>query len=483
MFFRLISLVLFLILSATLANWLAAQPGYLRLEWLDWRLEIRTSLGVAILVVLAGLLIFADRLWRRLTSLPGWFGQNVKQRRHAAGHKALTLGLMAVSAGEPGEAKRQATRAQRLLDAPQLTDLLSAQAANLAGDHRAAGRYFRLLTQTPDTAFLGYIGLCRLAHQDNRPDDALAAARQALVLKPKSAMAAAQVVDLEAAHQNWAAAAPALDILIAAKDLSGTPNSDRQSRTRQKVALAYLQARPFWPAPETAGTGADRPPGKAGPNTERLGKVGLKLAVRQLESALATDPGFWPAILLLADHHLQVGNRRKATKLLEAGFRAVPHVCLADRLKQAWNVNEGAYVARLIGLVPDRLEAQSQDAATIAAAAALTAGMEGEARRLLAKIPTTEKDVQAWHLEAQLAKLGEDSSGEAVALRAAGNAPRPRGWQCNNCHVMSAGWHSHCNSCDGFATLIWQRPDHLTPISVDVTVPTDSPPQAITTDN
>ena len=124
MLLRLISLVIFLILAASLANWLANQSGYLRLEWLDWRMEIRTSLAVAILFVLALLLIFIDRLWRRLILLPGWLGNRLRQRRAAAGHKALALGLMAVSAGEPGEAKRQAARAKRLLDQPELTDLL-----------------------------------------------------------------------------------------------------------------------------------------------------------------------------------------------------------------------------------------------------------------------------------------------------------------------------------------------------------------------
>ena len=49
---------------------------------------------------------------------------------------------MAVSAGEPEAARKQAIRAQRLLDAPQLTGLLAAQAAQLAGDHQAARRYF-----------------------------------------------------------------------------------------------------------------------------------------------------------------------------------------------------------------------------------------------------------------------------------------------------------------------------------------------------
>jgi HemY protein len=465
---RLIWLVVFLILAAASANWLMGQPGQMQLEWLDWRIEIRTSLAVFLLVVLCVLLVFADRLWRRLVTLPGWLGRNMKQRRGAAGHKALTLGLMAVSAGEAGEARRQATRAQRLLDVPQLTDLLSAQAAHLAGDLRAAERYFRSLTQAQDTAFLGHIGLARLAHEKNSPDEALRAARQALSLKPKSAMAAAQVLHLEAARGNWSAAAPALEVMIAAKDHADPENDTPHARRRQKVALAYLQARPFFDGDHEEQT---------------LGRISEKEAARQLRLALATDPGFWPATVLLADYHLQSGQGRKAAKALETGFCAVPHALLSDRLKQAWNVNEGAFVAKLIKLAGNASHAHAAEAETLAAEAALAAGLEGEARRLLDGIVEVKRDVMTLQLIARLAEIGGDSSAAATALRAAGGAMRPRGWQCQTCHVMSAEWHSHCQSCDGFATLEWQRPDHLTPLGPVNDRAADNLPQRAATDD
>ena len=83
-----------------------------------------------------------------------------------------------------------------------------------------------------------------------------------------------------------------------------------------------------------------------------------------------------------------------------------------------------------------------------------------------------------WQLIARLAEIGGDSSAAAMALRAAGGAMRPRGWQCQTCHVMSVEWHSHCQSCDGFATLEWQRPDHLTPLNLnDDTAVYDLPPR------
>ena len=59
-------------------------------------------------------------------------------------------------------------------------------------------------------------------------------------------MAAAQVLHLEAARGNWSDAAPALEVMIAAKDRAGLENDTPRDRSRQKVALAYLKARPFF---------------------------------------------------------------------------------------------------------------------------------------------------------------------------------------------------------------------------------------------
>jgi len=468
MLFRLASLILFLMLAAMLANWLGAQPGNLRVEWLDWRIEVRTSLAITALVIGMVILIFADRLWRRIVTLPGWLGTSMKQRREIAGHKALSQGLMAVSAGEPAEANRQAARARRLLNAPELTDLLAAQAAHLAGDHKAAERYFRSLTKVQDTAFLGYIGLARLAQAETRQDDALAAIRRAVAIKPKSAMAAAQLVGLEAARGDWAAAATALDVVMRAKPLPGSSRHECEMRYHQKAALAFLQARAILDAEDGAAS-ADR--------------NRLKQAERHLDDAIAADPCFWPAILRLADLHLQQGNSRKASRVLETGFGKVPHRDLADRLKTAWNKNDGAYLARLIRLVPQGADDVADDAAIIVAKIALETGIDGEARGLLARIPDPRKDVGAWNLMAELAELDDDAPGISRALRAAGSAPRPRGWQCDSCHVLSGEWQSHCQSCGGLATLVWQRPEHLTPLAPAEDGPTPALPKAGPTDD
>ena len=442
MFTRLIWLFGLVLLAAALASWLGAQPGMLSLEWLGWQMEMRTSLAVALLVVLAVALLSLDRLLRGLLSLPAWFGRNLARRRTESGHRALALGLMAVSAGEPDEARRQASRAQRLLAAPQLTDLLSAQAAHLSGDHRAADRYFTTLTRDRDTAFLGHVGLARLALEKDEPEAALAAARTALEIRPKSALAARQVMILEAERGQWSAALPALSVVIAA---GSADDAEAALLTRQKAALSYLESQ----SADGAGDDAMR----------RRGQI------TKAQAALAAWPGFWPAALHLADLHAQAGSPKKAVKPLETAFRHMPHNAVAARLRILWGVNEGASVARLMRLIPKDGQL-ADEGRLVVAQMALDSGLVGEARRLLDEIDPAHRDAAGWRLVARLAAEDETSAeaAETDALRQAGEAPRPRRWQCTSCQLVHESWQPHCGGCAGFSTLDWQRTDGVSPL-------------------
>ena len=478
MFIRLVWLILLVLVAGALASWLASQPGMLQLEWLGYQLEMRTSLAVALVVVLGLIVIFADRLLRGLLDLPGLLGRNLARRRAAQGHRALALGMIAVSAGEPAEARRQASRAQRLLSAPQLTDLLSAQAANLSGDHRAAGRYFTSLTGNADTAFLGHIGLARLALEDDRSDDALAEAQKALSLRPKSALAARQVMVLQAERGNWDAALPALNVMAlnvptpemkrpntkAPNTKAGADDEDAQVIARLRAALNFLLARegvPEFMGAESTG-GGFMETGSSGPVHS---STAHSSTVNQLQTALAAWPAFWPAAILLADIHLAAAAPRKAVKSLEAAFRAMPHAAIATRLQTAWNSNEGETVARLLKLVAASGDT-AHEARSVVAAVALAHGLTGEAGRLIGEIPDAERDAATWRLAAQLAESGDNPDPAAAnkALRMAGEAPRPRRWQCTSCQQLHDRWQAHCAGCAGFATLDWRRPDGLSPL-------------------
>ena len=437
---RLAVLFLFILAAAALASWLSAQPGSVQIDWLGWRLEMRTSLAVALVVLFALGMVFFDRLYRLVRSLPGWLGSSVQKRRDVAGHKALTLGLMAVSAGEPAEAQRQAARARRLLDAPQLTNLLAAQASALAGDRQAAKRYFATLIAEDDSAFLGHIGMMRLALDDDAVDDALASARQALTLRPKSALAASHIVNLEAARQNWQAALPALDVL-ASQPRTGQAGSQvaADEIQSQRTALLYMDAC-----------------GRA----EQADRQGAQKALMRI---IKDEPGFLPAVFMLADIYLETGANRKAVKVLEKAFGITPHMEIAHRLKQAWQVNDGGFIAKLMKLIPagdDRGDA----ARCIIANQALDVGLDGEASGQIKAIPESRRDADAWQVAARIAQTNGQQEDANAALVAASKAPRSHGWQCGACKSLHDDWHSHCPDCESFAQLGWQRPDRVTPL-------------------
>ena len=409
MFVRILLLFVLIMLTTGVASWLMAQPGNLSIEWLGWQIEMRSSLAVTLVIVFTLLLVFFDRLQRALRSMPSWLGGRWRERRDTAGYRALTLGLMAIAAGESMEARKQAARARRLLKAPQLTGLLSAQAAHLAGDHAVAQRYFTALTNDKGTAFLGQIGLMRLALDAKDSASALAAGGKALDLQPQSALAAAQLLQLHADQQNWTAALGVIDIVI--KDRKKQTGMIPELLSQQLTALLYLD-----------GLTALR----AGDDIAR--------ASDQFTGALRHDPAFLPAIFALADLYLSSASERKATNFLENAFMIVPHSQIADSLLALWDDNDGNSIARLIKLIPKKPEPLQQAAYHIVSDIAASKGLDGEARRL-----------RALH-DASMAAFG---------------------WQCSVCKSRHDSWHSHCPSCRQFAGLKWQQPEKVTPLLGD----------------
>ena len=416
---KLLTLFVVLGLASALASSLAVQPGTVKIEWLGWRMELPTSLAVSIVIFLALAFVFFDRSLRAIWGLPRWFGGRWHKRREHAGHRALTLGLMAVSAREPAEAIKYAHRAQRLLKAPQLTGLLSAQAAHLAGDLHAARRYFTSLLDDRETAFLGHIGLMRLAIDEQESAKARSAARAALAIKPASVLAAGHLLHLETRRADWRAALPALDVISKGQNKSKTKAANLAQMAaflRQRCALQYLYGGDL--------LAKNRPD-----------------AIKALVASLKTDPGFLPALIMLADLHLDDMAYSKAAKILEAGFRLAPQPPIVSRLKQAWKSNDGQFIGRLVKLLAKVDAGQKRFAYHLVADQARVAGMNGEAERLL-------RD--------SLALNGTASDGS--------NANPPLMWQCDSCKSIHEDWQAFCPTCDEFASLVWQHPVGATPL-------------------
>src|SRR5689334_8105667 len=147
------------IVAMLAAVWLAERPGTVTAEWQGWRLDSSVGVLLVAVVVLVLLCIGGWLLYRWIVGAPfalleGW-GESRKKR----GYRALTQGLAAVAAGDAVDAQKNARKAEQLLDEPPLTLLLSAQAAQLAGDRDGATRAFTAMLDDEHMAFLGLRGL------------------------------------------------------------------------------------------------------------------------------------------------------------------------------------------------------------------------------------------------------------------------------------------------------------------------------------
>ena len=210
-----------LVIAALIAGavFVADRPGAVSLTWEGWRVNTSIAVmifGVALIATIAAALF---HLVRKIVAGPGAYARARRERRRRRGYRALTQGMVAVAAGDAAEAKRFARQADLLLAEPPLTLLLSAQAAQLNGDQKAAQNYFAAMLERPETEFLGLRGLIIQALKQNDEAEALRLARRAKALRPKTPWVLASLFDLQARTGKWDEAGTTLTLAARRKAL------------------------------------------------------------------------------------------------------------------------------------------------------------------------------------------------------------------------------------------------------------------------
>ncbi|HMM14924.1 MAG TPA: heme biosynthesis HemY N-terminal domain-containing protein [Parvibaculum sp.] len=306
------ALYIFLVIAAlsVLAIWLADNPGDLVLHWRGY--EVRTSfvVGLGLMVLVAFLVLFIYRVTAGFLRSPAGLSSFLDMRRRRRGYLALSRGMVAVAAGDAGEARRFAGRAQRLLDGTPLTLLLAAQAAQLEGKEDAASEYFEAMLASPETAFLGLRGLFVQARRAGDRDRALELARRAFSHRPKTLWAAQAVFEIETSQEDWDSALQTLDRMLSAKLIS------RDAARRRRAVLLTAQAL----------TAEEAARGQFGPAREGAREKALSLALK----AVSLMPDFVPAVALAARLCGETGRVRRGAKLIEDLWARTPHPDLAD---------------------------------------------------------------------------------------------------------------------------------------------------------
>lgn len=434
-FFLLLLLAAFMLAVA----WFADRPGNVAIVWQGWRIDTSVPILIAAVALIAAAAAFLYRFWRALVGAPRAFGRWRRERRRRKGYVALTQGMVAVAAGDPDEARRQARRADVLLNEPPLTMLLSAQAAQLNGDETAASRYFTQMLERSETEFLGLRGLLIQAMRAGDHERAMTLARRARALRPKTPWVLTTLFELETRSGNWRDAADTLAYAERAKALPAP-----QARRHEAAVLIELSR-----SAATAGRSRD--------------------ALRHAEHAHRADPDHIAAAIWLAERYADAGKTRAAEKIVEQQWARAPHPDLLAAYRRARPVAEPLQwvkqVERLARLAP--LHRESMIALGVAN---LDAKLWGEARRHLTAAIEASGGEPSAGLCRLMARLEEEENVDAAAvhrwLTRAADAPPDPAWVCGACGAAHARWQANCPRCGSFDKLEWRAPARVQPVLV-----------------
>lgn len=420
---------------AFLAAFVADSGSSLRL----WFGGMEFTLGPLQLVIAAGLMILI--LWMVLkalgfllamfhflngdeTAVSRYFDRNRERR----GYAALSEGMIALASGETTLALARAKTAERLLGKPELTTLLTAQAAEASGDNKTAMAAYKALLQTEGTRFVAVRGLLRQKLAEGDTATALKLAERAFALKPRHEETQDVLLKLQAGAQDWKGARGTLSEKLRAGALPRSVYRRRDALLALKEAQVVLD------------DGASMEQREAAIEANRL------------------SPDLIPAAVIAAQALVEKGDKKGATRVLKKAWEVLPHPDLAEAF--AAIEPEEAPESRLKRF-RTLFAARPKDEETLLTEAELQIAAQDfpAARRALG---TIAEDHPTQRSLAILAAVERGSGAEDAVVRAiltrALTASRGAQWVCDKCQSVHEDWQPICPVCDGFDTLAWREP-------------------------
>jgi HemY protein len=438
MLWSLMKIILFVVLvaSATMgAIYLMELEGGVRIAAAGYEVNLTPLYAVILLIVLVLMVWLALWLFALLvavlkfingdeTAISRYFTRN----RERKGYQALSEGMLALAAGEGRLAMAKASKAERYLNKPELTNLLTAQAAEMTGDRRKAEEVYKRLLKNDATRFVGVRGIMKQKLADGDTATALKLAEKALDLRPKHEETQDILLRLQASAHDWAGARRTLGAKLKHGSLP------RDVHKRRDAVLALSEAK------DVLNEGNDITAREAAIEANKL------------------SPDLIPAAAFAARGYIDQGNAKYATRVIKKAWAAQPHPDLAAAF--AAIIPDEKPAARLkrfkplIAQHPDHVESR-----LLLAELHIANEDFPEARRALGDLVDKAPDARVLTDMAAIAR-GEGASDVVVKgwLARALTAPRGPQWVCENCHNIHAEWVPICENCKSFDTLAWTAP-------------------------
>ncbi len=358
------------------------------------------------------------------TALSRYFDRSREKR----GYEALADGLMALASGEGRTAMTKASKAEKLLNKPELTNLLVAQAAEMTGDTKKASETYKKLVTNNATRFVGVRGIMKQKLAEGDDETARKLAEKALAIKPRHEETQDVLLGLQTKAQDWAGARSTLTSKLKAGYLP------RDVFKRRDAVLALSEAKDILDEDAT---------------------------VDQQERAIEANrlsPDLVPAAAMAARAYIEKGKPKAATKILKKAWEVQPHPDLAHAFAEiAPDETPDQRIKRFTALT--LIHPENMETRLILAELNIVAEDFPEARRALGDVVEKQADARGYTLMAAIER-GEGATDAVVQgwLAKALNAPRGPQWVCTNCHDIQPEWAPVCQNCGSFDTLSWQTP-------------------------
>lgn len=367
-------------------------------------------------------------LWRFLNGDETALSRHFDRNRERKGFEALSEGLMALASGEGRLAMAKAAKADKYLNKPELTNLLTAQAAEMAGDTKKAEETYLKLVENEQTRFIGVRGIMKQKLAAGDTETALQLAEKAFALKPKHEETGDVLLRLQAEKEDWTGARKTLNTKLSNGQMP------RDVHKRRDAILALSEAKDV---------------------------IDEDASIEKRERAIEANrlsPDLIPAAVMAAHSYIDQGKPRYATRLLKKAWEARPHPDLAAAFAAIEPEETAkARIKRFAALT--RTQPEHPETKMLLAELHIANEDFPEARRALGTLVETDPDARSVTLMAVIER-GEGASDTVVKgwLARAIAVPSGPKWICDNCHHIHAGWKPICENCSSFDTLEWTRP-------------------------
>ena len=170
-----IYVVVALLISAFAAHFLLANPGYVLIDFRDYKVEM----SVPVLVFFIAMLMLAIWLIRRILIAPRLLGEAAGRYRAGRAGQKLTRGMIEVAEGNFARGEKLLARAAHSSDSPLFNYLQAARAAHLQGKDERRDEWLKMAyEETPGAANAVLLTQAELQLDSKQYEQALATLRR-----------------------------------------------------------------------------------------------------------------------------------------------------------------------------------------------------------------------------------------------------------------------------------------------------------------